>query len=127
MTIYGRSDRAILRQLGERLRQRRLDQNLSQEELADAAGLNRTTISGLERGDPSTLLTLIQILRVLGALDEFETLLPDPGPSPLALAERAGRQRQRASRSRGPRHPEDPREPLDPQGLRDRPEGKEGS
>ena len=106
MGIYAMSDRAILRELGQRLRRRRLDQNLSQEDLAQRAGLNRTTVSGLERGDPATLLTLIQILRVLEALDELDAFLPDPGPSPLMLAKLEGRQRQRASRVRTPRDSE---------------------
>jgi transcriptional regulator with XRE-family HTH domain len=103
MSIYALSDLAVLRELGQRLRRRRLDQNLSQEDLAERTGLNRTTISGLERGDPATLLTFIQILRGLEALDELDAFLPDPGPSPLALAKLEGHRRQRASRPRGPR------------------------
>ena len=92
------SDRAVLREIGRRLKRKRLDKNLTQQTLADMAGLSRTTISDLERGAPAGLLTIIQILRVLGGLEELDAFLPDPGLSPLQLARLKGRQRQRASR-----------------------------
>ncbi len=98
MDLYGMSDMAILREIGQRLRRRRLGQNLSQQSLAKMAGLNRTTVSELERGSPAGLLTLIQVLRALGALDELDSFLPDPGFSPLQLARMKGRVRIRASR-----------------------------
>jgi len=101
MSIYGQSDKAILRDLGTRLRQARLRRNLSQQELADRAGVNRTTVSEFERGASTSTLTLVQVLRALEMLDELTGFVPDPGPSPLDLARRQGRQRQRASGRRG--------------------------
>ncbi len=101
MGVYGQSDKAILRDLGQRLRQARLRSNLSQQELADRAGLNRTTVSEFERGASTSTLTLVQVLRALEMLDELAGFLPDPGPSPLELARNQGHQRQRASGRRG--------------------------
>lgn len=98
MSIYGMSDRAILREMGRRLKRKRLDKNVSQQELADSAGLNRTTVSEIEQGEPFTMLTFIQILRALDALEELDSLLPDPGISPLQLAKMKGKVRRRASR-----------------------------
>ena len=98
MDFYSMSDRAILREIGGRLRRRRLDRNLTQQALADMAGLSRTTVSDLERGAPAGLLTLVQVLRALGGLEELGAFLPDAGPSPLELARMKGRERQRASR-----------------------------
>jgi transcriptional regulator with XRE-family HTH domain len=98
MSIYGMSDRAILREIGRRLKRKRLDKNLSQKKLADMAGINRTTVRDIEKGSPSGLLTLIGILRVLEALDELNSFLPDPGLSPLQLAKMKGKERRRASR-----------------------------
>lgn len=98
MSLYGMSDRAILKELGRRLKRKRLERNLSQHSLAERAGLNRTTVGELERGTPSGLLTLIQVLRALEVLDELDVILPDPGPSPLELARLKGRKRLRASR-----------------------------
>jgi len=99
MDYYSMSDKAILREIGRRLRRRRLDRNLTQQALADSAGLSRTTVSDLERGAPAGALTLIQVLRALDGLEELDAFVPDPGLSPLELAKLKGKQRQRASRS----------------------------
>ncbi len=98
MNYYSMSDKAILREIGRRLRRRRLDRNLTQQVLADAAGLSRTTVSDLERGTPAGMLTMIQVLRALGGLEELDAFVPDPGFSPLELVRLKGRERQRASR-----------------------------
>ncbi len=93
MTLYGQSDNSLLRGLGERLRRARLRRNLSQQQLADRAGVNRTTISQYERGASTSTLTLVQVLRALEMLEEWDGFLPEPGPSPLDLARRQGSHR----------------------------------
>jgi len=101
MSIHGMSDHAILREIGRRLKRKRLDKNLSQQKLAEVAGLNRTTVGEMERGAPSSLLTFIQTLRALDALEELDSFLPDPDLetriSPLQLAKLKGKERRRAS------------------------------
>lgn len=97
MDIYGMSDRAILREIGRRLKRKRLEKNVSQQKLAELGGLNRTTIGEAERGAPFGVLTLVQILRALNALEEMDSFLPDPGVSPLQLAKMKGKKRRRAS------------------------------
>lgn len=72
-------------ELGKRLKVRRLDLNLSQQEVATLSGLSRRTISAIEHGEGSTLATLIALLRALRALDTLNDFLPDPGISPIAL------------------------------------------
>jgi transcriptional regulator with XRE-family HTH domain len=53
--------------LGEAIRQVRTERGLSQEELADAAGMHVTHVGGLERGvrNPS-YTTLVRLSRALG-------------------------------------------------------------
>ncbi|MCW8125680.1 helix-turn-helix domain-containing protein [Microbulbifer halophilus] len=97
MGFLGKSDRQILQTLGERLHRHRLHRDITQEQLAERAGLSVSTIKGLEAGR-GRLDSLIAVLRELGQLDGLEAFLPDPGISPLQLAERQGRPRQRASR-----------------------------
>lgn len=97
MTIHGMSDKAILREIGHRLKKKRLKRNLTQQKLADMAGVDRTTISYMEVGHPFGVLTLIQALRALESLESIDDFLPDPGISPLQLARMRGRERQRAS------------------------------
>ena len=92
------SDPAILREIGRLLRQMRLKQNITQEQLATRAGLDRTTIVQLEKGRSATLLTLVQILRVLEKLEILDGLAEDAEVSPLAAAKLLAKTRQRASR-----------------------------
>lgn len=99
MNYYGLSDKAILKEIGRRLKRKRLEQNMTQQSLAHIAGLNRATISEAENGISFSMQTLIQILRALHALDQIDAFLPDPGLSPLQLAKLKGKERQRASGS----------------------------
>ena len=98
MDWYSMSDLGVLGELGSRLKRRRLERDWSQAHLAERAGINRTTVSEIERGKPASLLTFVQIMRALGALSDLDAMLPDLGPSPLQLAKTQGRQRRRASR-----------------------------
>jgi transcriptional regulator with XRE-family HTH domain len=79
------SNPQIEQELGKRLKDRRLDLNLSQEQTATRSGLSRRTITAIENGEGSTLTTLIALLRALNALDTLENFLPDPGISPMAM------------------------------------------
>ena len=79
------SNPQIEKELGKRLKNRRLERNFSQTELAERSGISRRTITAIEHGEGSTLTTLIALLRALNALDTLEGFLPDPGPSPMAL------------------------------------------
>lgn len=90
----------IEKELGERLKRRRLDLNFSQETIAERSGLSRRTITAIENGEGSTLSTLIALLRALNALDCIEPILPDPGPSPLLLARLQEEPRKYASKPR---------------------------
>ena len=57
----------ILAQLGDRVRQLRVSKGLSQEKLADICGLDRTYISGVERGKRNVgLLNIATIAESLG-------------------------------------------------------------
>lgn len=94
------SDRALLEELGGRLRDARLEQNLSQQALADRAGIGRVTLQRMEAGDSPSLVNFVRVLRALGLLSGFERLLPAATPSPIDELERRGRRRQRAGSRR---------------------------
>lgn len=81
------------------LRQMRLNRNLSQQELALRAGLNRATIVRMEAGRAATLLTVVQVLRVLDNLDILQVFAELPPVSPMALL-RQQQQQQKAQRRR---------------------------
>lgn len=62
----GKAAHPLLRKVGERIRQLRAERELSQEELADRAGLDRSYMSGIERGVRNTsVLKLAAIARSL--------------------------------------------------------------
>ena len=97
------TDHAILRDLARRIKRTRLEKNITQQRLADITGLNRTTIRDMEQGKPFGVLTLIQLLRGLEKLEEFQDFLPEPGVSPLKQLKMQGKERQRASRKHAAR------------------------
>lgn len=91
------SNAEVQRVIGERLKQERLNQNLTQVDLAKQCGVSRRTLVGAERGEGSTLDTLISILRGLGILHRLVDVIPPAEPSPIQLAKLKGKRRQRAS------------------------------
>ena len=100
------SDDAIIKYIGAFIKQQRLDKNMTQQELADKAGINRTTLYEFEQGRRCQLLTLIQILRTLDlfhVLKEFEIIQQI---SPMELAELEMKKRKRASTTKSQKqHP----------------------
>jgi transcriptional regulator with XRE-family HTH domain len=90
------SDETVLAELGRRLARTRLERNLSQQQLADEAGVSRATIERLEAGDPIKSSSLIRVLRSLGLLDALDRLIPEPLPSPVERLRLQGRRRRRA-------------------------------
>lgn len=91
------SDTAILRELGKNIKQMRLNKNITQQQLATSSGLDRVTISKLENGHIATMLTFIQVLRVLDRFDLLDGFVEEPQISPLQVAEMNGKYRKRAS------------------------------
>jgi len=87
----------ILSDLGKKLKQHRLNQNLSSGELAKKSGVSVRTIAGFERGEKNiSLVNLIELLRVLKLVDRLSELLPDlPKISPLELIEIEKKRRKR--------------------------------
>lgn len=85
-------------EIGRRLEAIRLQENISQAELAAEAGVSRRTITRLENGGGISVETLIRLMRALGVAHRLEALLPEPGIRPIDRVRLKGRQRQRARR-----------------------------
>jgi transcriptional regulator with XRE-family HTH domain len=76
----GRSPSDPRQQFGWRLRELRVARGYSQEELADRAALDRTYISGIERGRRN--VSLLNIWRLAAALDTAPATLLEPPAGP---------------------------------------------
>ena len=99
MDFYSMTDKGVGTEIGNRIRSLRLRRNLTQQQVADAAALSLNAVKSVESGK-AKLLTLISVLRELGALDELGSFIPEPGISPMQLARQQGKKRQRASGNR---------------------------
>jgi transcriptional regulator with XRE-family HTH domain len=94
------SDKALAEHIGAFIKHHRMDQNKTQEVLANAAGISRSTLSLLEHGETVTLATVIQVLRVLDQLHVMEVFTVQQEISPLTLVKMEKDKRKRASGKR---------------------------
>jgi transcriptional regulator with XRE-family HTH domain len=97
------SDDALQFMIGQFIQQSRINQNRSQQEVANAAGINRSTLSQIENGHGGTLLTLIQILRVLDQISFLKVFQVEEKASPLYLAKMEMKKRKRARKTNDPK------------------------
>lgn len=88
---------AILEEIGRRVARRRIELGMTQASLSEQAGIGKRTLERLESGNSVQLANFLQVLRILELLDGLDVLVPDAGPSPMALLKQKGRQRERAS------------------------------
>lgn len=97
MDYSSMSDDKLALLLGEFIKHNRIDRNLSQDELATAAGLSRPTISLMERGKSMSLNSIIKVLRVLDVLYVFDALQVPQELSPLEMLKIQEKQRKHSS------------------------------
>jgi transcriptional regulator with XRE-family HTH domain len=62
---HAMSDLVLLELLGNFIQQIRLHQNKTQQQVATAARINRSTMFQIENGGSGTMLSFLQILRAL--------------------------------------------------------------
>jgi transcriptional regulator with XRE-family HTH domain len=80
------NDKAVSEILGGFIKESRLRQRKTQEELAAEAGIARSTLSLLEKGKNTSLLAFIRLLRALGMLSLLEEFRERERLTPLQLA-----------------------------------------
>ncbi len=93
---FSMSDKSIVSILGAYIKHQRLIQNKTQAKIAEAAGVNRWTMSKIENGEPVSLTSFIQILRALHVLDILKVFEIQHQVSPMELAKLDKQKRQRA-------------------------------
>jgi transcriptional regulator with XRE-family HTH domain len=95
---YAMSDIALAKLIGQFIKDSRLKKNKTQEQVAEVAGVNRSTVALLEKGKGGTITSLIQLLRALEQLHILEVFKVENKLSPLQLAKLEMNTRQRAGR-----------------------------
>lgn len=83
-------------QLGERLARIRLGRNLTQAQLARAAGTSRRTLVRLEAGEGVSLDAFVRVLMALQLEEGLLAALPDPSVRPIERVRLQGHERRRA-------------------------------
>ncbi len=90
----------IQTELGRRLKRKRLEMNLSQDQVSERSGISRRTVTNTENGKGCSLLTLIALCRSLNLLFKLDTLFPDDDNDPFQSSAHKARIRRRASGER---------------------------
>jgi len=96
MAISEKSPAAIAEELGGRLKQARLNNDITQVEVAELAGITRKSVLNAEKGK-AQLDVFVAIMVALDLTSQLEKFLPKQEISPIQLSKLQGKKRQRAS------------------------------
>lgn len=91
------SDKSLMEIIGNFIQSHRLNQNKTQNQVATDAGISRSTLSLLERGEKIRIDSLIQVLRVLNLLYIMDIFKIEEQISPIEYAKIKKKQRKQAS------------------------------
>lgn len=86
---------AVLEELGRRVERHRLERNLTQQQLAEQAGVGRATVQRLERGESVQMTNWVKVLGALELLSGLDAAIPETIELPVAQLERERRNRRR--------------------------------
>ena len=89
------SNPAVLLKIGQRIKETRIRERITQEELATASGVSPLTVANIEKGKSGSLLLCICVLRSLGLSENLEQLVPEIRISPIELKKLQGKKRYR--------------------------------
>ena len=100
MIDYFMTNEALLQYVGKQMRQMRINARLSQQQLAERAGVSRSTVTQVENGKGMKMESLVAILRALNKLEILNNFETQALVSPLLIAKQEGKTPQRIR----PRH-----------------------
>ncbi len=100
LSLLSMTDSAIIAEIGHNLKSIRLQKNISQQKLSEISGLDRTTISRMERDGNATLINVVRVLRALNKLDVINAFQAPPNISPMQMLKSKKKERKYASSKR---------------------------
>lgn len=90
-------NQTIIKELGVRIKYKRIAMNMTQKDLQEASRVSMRTISSFENGENISLNHLISILRSLKLLDDLNSAFQETKVNPFEVL-KLGHKRQRASK-----------------------------
>lgn len=97
------SDAEITNRISAKIKEIRLKQNISRQEMADTSGVSVSSIARMEDGEIKSFESFLRIMRTLGKIEIFMPLLQEEEISPneyyRMVQSAKPKQRKRASRS----------------------------
>lgn len=72
-----KQEEEILKKIGAKLKEVRLAVNMKQKELSEKSGLSMFSISQMETGHNTSVLSLVQVLRALDRMDLLDPFLKE--------------------------------------------------
>lgn len=90
------SNEHVLKELGRRIKAARIDTPLTQDELAERAGISLSTVAAIERGADARMGSYLCVLRALNMLENANAFVPEQPVRPTQLA-KLGHERKRAT------------------------------
>jgi transcriptional regulator with XRE-family HTH domain len=97
--------KGLIASLGQRIEAYRISRNLTQDELAELAGVSRSTLARLEAGTSGTVDSLARVMQALGLGARLLEIVPNALASPLDPSSGKGTVRRRVRHSDRKREP----------------------
>lgn len=86
--------------IGNRIRSKRIEKNITQSDFANNCGISVATLTRIENGDDTKLSNIIRILAGLGLSENIDLLIPETQPDFRELFEKSEKVRQRATKKK---------------------------
>lgn len=82
-TLYGYSPTELVRIIGQRVRDYRMHSNMTLKEMSEKTGISQVSLQKFETGQSInvSMVTFIQVLKVIGRINALDELLPELPPS----------------------------------------------
>ena len=81
--VYAKTDEELLLELAKSLKKKRIDHNLTQQQLADAVGITKDHLSKIERSGKTSVKTLVAISRKFDLLQSLIAVYESPELTPM--------------------------------------------